>query len=197
MSKGRVTREHILSTAFELASKDGLDSLTIGLLAKASGMSKSGLFAHFNSKENLQVAVLEYAGDYFSLHVIQPARLAEPENIEKKLRLLLTNWLSWNQSFQGSCMFLDARKEGRQGNEIIQTTLDKITRRWLDYLCHQIEKGKQSGELKADLDAWQSVYRLYGIYLSSHLFLSLALETPERDRFWLGIEDLLAEWRAK
>jgi AcrR family transcriptional regulator len=102
MSKGRVTREHILSTAFELASKDGLDSLTIGLLAKASGMSKSGLFAHFNSKENLQVAVLEYAGDYFSLHVIQPARLAEPENIEKKLRLLLTNWLSWNQSFQGN-----------------------------------------------------------------------------------------------
>ncbi|MCW8328586.1 TetR/AcrR family transcriptional regulator [Photobacterium sp. SDRW27] len=195
MSKGRITREHILKTAFDLASKDGLDSLTIGQLAKASGMSKSGLFAHFNSKENLQIAVLEYTGEYFAHRVIQPARLSEPENIEKKLRLLLQNWLDWNQSFQGSCMFLDAWKDGCESNDPVQQALVKMTRRWLDYLCRQVEKAKQNGELKRDLDNWQFVYRLYGVYLSSHLFRSLSLETAEHQRFWLGIDELLHEWR--
>lgn len=195
VNKGRVTREHILSTAFELASRDGLDSLTIGQLAKASGMSKSGLFSHFNSKENLQVAVLEYAGDCFSQRVIQPARLAETQTIEKKLRLLLSNWLNWNKSFQGSCMFLDVWKDGRDPDDIVQINLDKTTRRWLDYLHRQLDKGIENGEFKADLDAWQGVYHLYGIYLSSHLFHSLDLETPERDRFWMGVETLLSQWR--
>ncbi|WP_299018046.1 TetR/AcrR family transcriptional regulator [uncultured Photobacterium sp.] len=190
MSKGRTTREHILKTAFELASKDGLDSLTIGQLAKASGMSKSGLFAHFNSKENLQIAVLEYTGEYFSYRVIQPARQVAPKNIETKLRLLLQNWLDWNQSFQGSCMFLDAWKDSCVSQDPVQQTLTDITRRWLNYLCRQVDKAKQSGEFKAGLDTWQFVYQLYGVYLSSHLFRSLSLETAEHQRFWIGIDTL-------
>lgn len=197
MSKGRITREHILKTAFDLASQDGLDSLTIGQLAKASGMSKSGLFSHFNSKENLQIAVLEYTGEYFAHRVIQPARVAEPESIEKKLRLLLKNWLDWNQSFQGSCMFLDAWKDGSETDDPVQLALVAMTRRWLDYLCRQVEKAKQNGELKPELDTWQFVYRLYGVYLSSHLFRSLSLETAEHQRFWLGIEDLMNESRVQ
>ncbi|RWX55709.1 TetR/AcrR family transcriptional regulator [Photobacterium chitinilyticum] len=197
MSKGRITRDHILQTAFNLASKDGLDSLTIGQLAKASGMSKSGLFSHFNSKENLQIAVLEYTGEYFAHRVIQPARMAEPESIEKKLRLLLQNWLDWNQSFQGSCMFLDAWKDNSDTDNPVQLALLAITRRWLEYLCRQVEKAKQNGELKPELDTWQFVYRLYGVYLSSHLFRSLSLETDEHQRFWLGIEELMNEWRVQ
>ncbi|GAB6260597.1 TetR/AcrR family transcriptional regulator [Photobacterium sp. CCB-ST2H9] len=195
MSKGRVTREHILKTAFDLASKDGLDSLTIGQLAKASGMSKSGLFAHFNSKENLQVSVLQYAGDYFALHVIQPVRRIQFDSVEQKLRSLLSHWLAWNHSFQGRCMFIDAWKERRHGDDSVQLELDIITRRWLDYLCLQVEKGKLSGEFRADLDTWQSVFRLYGAYLSSQLFHSLALEDDESRRFWCEVETVFAEWR--
>ncbi len=75
MSKRQITRDRILGSAFELASEDGLESLTIGSLAKASEMSKSGVFAHFNSRENLQIAVIEYAGERFVERVIQPVRL--------------------------------------------------------------------------------------------------------------------------
>ena len=108
MSKGKVTRDNILSKAFELASENGLESLTIGELAKQCGMSKSGLFAHFNSKDNLQIAVLEYANLIFTQRVIAPAReQSSALRQEQKIRTLLDNWLGWNHSFQGSCMFLD------------------------------------------------------------------------------------------
>ncbi|MDO6705925.1 TetR/AcrR family transcriptional regulator [Photobacterium sp. 1_MG-2023] len=195
MSKGRITREHILTTAFDLASKDGLDSLTIGQLAKASGMSKSGLFAHFNSKENLQVSVLCYAGEYFALRVIQPARIQGFESVEQKLRHLLDRWLDWNHSFQGRCMFIDAWKEGRSTDDPVQQELDILTRRWMDYLCRQVEKGKASGEFQTDLDAWQAVFQLYGAYLSSQLFHSLGLEDESNSRFWQEAEIILARWR--
>lgn len=84
MSKGQNTRHNILTYAFQMASEDGLESLTIGELAKKVGMSKSGLFAHFKSKDNLQVAVLEYANQVFVEKVLAPARLAAPENYETK-----------------------------------------------------------------------------------------------------------------
>ncbi|MGF1684533.1 TetR/AcrR family transcriptional regulator [Photobacterium minamisatsumaniensis] len=195
MNKRQATREHILATAFDVASTDGLDSLTIGQLAKAVGMSKSGVFSHFNSKENLQVAVLEFAGKMFVERVIQPARIDAPDNIEQKLRILLKHWLEWNQSFQGSCMFLDAWKDNVETDSTIQIALQALTRRWLDYLASQIDKAKARNEFKPALDTWQGVYRLYGIYLSSHLFRSLSLETDDHQRFWCGIEEIFTEWR--
>ncbi|MDO6541187.1 TetR/AcrR family transcriptional regulator [Photobacterium sanguinicancri] len=196
MSKKKATREHILATAFEAASTTGLDSLTIGKLATDVGMSKSGLFSHFQSKENLQVAVVEYTGMLFVERVIQPARIAQTENVEHKLRLLFKHWLAWNRSFQGSCMFIDAWKDNAgEADCALQAALQGMTRRWLDYLVHQLEKGKASGEFRVSIDSWQEVYRLYGIYLSSHLFQSLALETDDHQRFWTGIDSLFNEWR--
>ncbi|PSW21893.1 TetR/AcrR family transcriptional regulator [Photobacterium sanctipauli] len=195
MSKRQTTREHILTTAFDVASTEGLDSLTIGQLAKAAGMSKSGVFSHFNSKENLQVAVIEFAGQLFVERVIQPARIEAPDSIEKKLRVLLKHWLEWNQSFQGSCMFLDAWKDKANADSPLQSALQALTRHWLEYLAVQIDKAKSQGEFKPSLDTWQGVYRLYGNYLSCHLFHSLALETDDRQRFWQGIEDMFTEWR--
>ena len=74
MSKGRLTRDNILQTAFEQASQQGLESLTIGSLASACEMSKSGLFAHFQSRDNLQIAVLTHSAEVFRERVIQPVR---------------------------------------------------------------------------------------------------------------------------
>lgn len=195
MSKKEATRLHILNTAFSLASRDGLDSLTIGQLAKASGMSKSGLFAHFNSRENLQIAVLDFAGEQFVERVIQPARMQTPETIEQKLRLLLANWLAWNRSFQGSCMFLDAWTDRGEKEPSMQLRLKEVTKRWLGYLYRQFEQGKQQGEFKPALDSWQCVYQVYGVYLSSHLFQSMELETNDHQRFWHEVDNLIGQWR--
>lgn len=195
MSKGRITRENILSKAFELASENGLESLTIGELAKQCGMSKSGLFAHFNSKDNLQIAVLEHANLIFTQRVIAPARERQSSGIEDKLTQLLDNWLGWNHSFQGSCMFLDAWKE--TGGEALPTqqVLKKTIATWIEYLTIQVAKGIESGEFRRDLDPKQAIYELYGLYLSANLFYSIHGEQASQQHFWLGVKRLMADWK--
>ncbi len=195
MSKGRMTREHILAQAFELASVNGLESLTIGSLAKHCGLSKSGLFAHFNSKQNLQVALLDHAHQVFALRVIEPARELSDQRIELKLKALLENWLSWNDSFQGSCMFLDAWKEMHGELGPAQQGLKKIIATWIDYLVIQIEKGQQQGEFCSQLDARQAAFELYGLYLSAHLFYSIQGKQQSDIHFWQGVERLLTSWK--
>lgn len=195
MSKGRVTKENILSKAFALASENGLESLTIGELAKHCGMSKSGLFAHFNSKDNLQVAVLEYANQVFTQRVIAPARKQSEQTIEKKIHTLLDNWLGWNHSFQGSCMFLDAWKEAGVEPTPTQQKLKKTIATWIEYLRIQIAKGVERQEFRADLDPKQATFELYGLYLSAHLFYSIHGQQASYDHFWNGVERLIVSWK--
>lgn len=195
MSKGRVTKENILSKAFALASENGLESLTIGELAKHCGMSKSGLFAHFNSKDNLQVAVLEYANQVFTQRVIAPAREQSEQTIEKKIHTLLDNWLGWNHSFQGSCMFLDAWKEAGVEPTPTQQKLKKTIATWIEYLRIQIAKGVERQEFRADLDPKQATFELYGLYLSAHLFYSIHGQQASYEHFWNGVERLIVSWK--
>ncbi len=195
MSKGRITRENILVKAFELASENGLESLTIGELAKQCGMSKSGLFAHFNSKENLQISVVGYANEVFISRVIAPARELGDDNIESKLRSILDNWLGWNHSFQGSCMFLDAWKESAKTDCPLQQQLKQTISSWVQYLQIQIGKGVSSGQFRSDLDTDQAAYELYGLYLSAHLFYSIYGQEQSYQHFWQGVSDLLSRWK--
>jgi AcrR family transcriptional regulator len=195
MSKGRVTRDNILIKAFELASENGLESLTIGELAKQCGMSKSGLFAHFNSKDNLQIAVLEHANQVFTERVIVPARLLGDADIESKIKSLLDNWLGWNHSFQGSCMFLDAWKETCIDQSPTQKVLKKTIATWIEYLSIQITKGVTSNQFRADLDPKQATFELYGLYLSAHLFYSIHGEQASYDHFWSGVNRLIESWK--
>ncbi|MFA0413020.1 TetR/AcrR family transcriptional regulator [Vibrio renipiscarius] len=195
MSKGRITREAILTTAFELASKNGLESLTIGELAKQCSMSKSGLFAHFNSKENLQIGVIEHANDVFVQRVIVPARHIGDDDIERKLSSLLDNWLGWNHSFQGSCMFLDAWKEASSSDTPLQNRLKKTIRHWIDYLEIQVAKGVEKGEFKPHLVPRQATFELYGLYLSAHLFYTIHGEEVSQHHFWQGVERLMSDWK--
>lgn len=197
MSKGRLTREAILAKAFELASKNGLESLTIGELAKQCSMSKSGLFAHFNSKENLQLSVLGYANQVFAERVIEPARSLGDEDIIDKFKALLDHWLGWNHSFQGSCMFLDAWKEtAGSGQTPIQQQLKATILKWIDYLIIQLRKGRDNQQFRADLDCEQAAFELYGLYLCAHLFYSLRGEQASQAHFWQGVDRLLGDWTA-
>lgn len=195
MSKGKVTRENILAKAFKLASENGLESLTIGELAKQCGMSKSGLFAHFNSKENLQISVVSFANEVFIERVIAPARELGDEDIESKLRSILDNWLGWNHSFQGSCMFLDAWKESAKTECPLQQKLKQTISSWVQYLQIQIGKGVNSGQFRSDLDTYQAAYELYGLYLSAHLFYSIYGQEQSYQHFWQGVSDLLSRWK--
>ncbi|WP_423840813.1 TetR/AcrR family transcriptional regulator [Vibrio mytili] len=195
MKKGKVTKELILQRAFQIASEQGLESLTIGELAKQCGMSKSGLFAHFNSKLNLQLSVLEYANQVFTERVIAPVRELGDDNIEHKIRGLLDNWMTWNHSFQGSCMFLDAWNDSAADDCLLQTALRKSIDTWLHYLEIQVIKGKENQEFSEDLEASQAIFDLYGLYLSAHVFYSIKGEQASQKLFWQGIENLFARWK--
>ena len=111
MSKGESTRERIIERAFLLAGRDGLNGLSLGSLSDALNMSKSGLFAHFGSKEELQVAVLKHAADTFTEQVIKPA-LKAPRGLPR-LEAMFNHWLEWGIDFKmfGGCFFPQASAE--------------------------------------------------------------------------------------
>jgi len=102
-TKGEDTRSQILAAAVQQASRCGFESLTIGTLAEKTGMSKSGLFAHFGSKQDLQLAALDEAARMFTEQVFMPA-LKAPRGV-KRLKALLENWITWPQraSLPGGC----------------------------------------------------------------------------------------------
>ena len=95
MKKGDLRRQAILEAGLKMASSVGLEAVTIGGLAKATGMSKSGLFAHFQSKENLQMEILAFAGQVFADHVVVPA-LAAPAGVVR-IKTLVDNWVAWTE----------------------------------------------------------------------------------------------------
>ena len=106
-------------------------------------MSKSGLFAHFQSRDNLQIAVLTYSAEVFRERVIQPVRQQQHQTQQEKLIALLQAWLAWNQSFAGRCMFLDAWTSAQEGE--VQQAARQLVRFWLDYLARQVVQGQARG----------------------------------------------------
>src|SRR5437870_5094211 len=108
MSKGEVTRQRILDNAFRLAARDGLGGVSLGALADDIGLSKSGLFAHFRSKEDLQLEMLHTAAALFVENVMAPA-FRKPRGVPR-LRAMFDNWIQWS-SQQGGCIFVTASVE--------------------------------------------------------------------------------------
>ena len=160
LSKGERTRHGILDTAAALASEHGLESLSIGGLAAATGMSKSGLFAHFGSKEELQLATVEYAAQVFTAEVIEPARAA-PRGIAR-IWALLDGFLTYveREVFAGGCFFgtTSAEFKNRPG-AVRDGIVDKLGS-WQSYLAHAVEQAQEAGELDAAADPRRLAFEL-------------------------------------
>jgi AcrR family transcriptional regulator len=161
--KGHRTRETILAHALALATKVGFEGLTIGRLATDLRMSKSGLFAHFRSKEALQVAVLESAARRFTEEVIKPA-LTAPRG-EPRVRTLFGRWFEWELSgpLPGGCPFVQATFELDERPGPARDYLVRTQRDWLDTLANVARTGIQEGHFRPDLDCEQFAYDLDGI----------------------------------
>jgi AcrR family transcriptional regulator len=160
MGKGEETRRDILGSALALASQVGLEGLSIGLLAAEVGMSKSGLFAHFESKERLQLAVLEEANQRFVELVLAPA-LRAPRGTPR-LIALFERWLSWaEQDFMpGGCIFMSAASELDDRPGAVRDLLVSSQRDWQDTLAEAVRIAKREGHFRRDLDEQQLVYEL-------------------------------------
>lgn len=183
MRKGEETRQAILDEAIQVASQDGLRGLTIGQLAAHIEMSKSGLFAHFKSKESLQLEVLEHARQRFIDSVMRPA-LAAPRG-RTRLDTLFDHWLTWtNDELNGGCIFVAAASELDDRPGPVRDALVRSERDWLDSIATIAGTAVAEGEFRSDVDVEQFAYELHGIMLSHHHASRLLRDerAPERAR---------------
>lgn len=158
IQKGRQTRHAILQLAMQTASAEGLEGLSLGRLAAEIGMSKSGLFAHFRSKEDLQLAVIDAARALFIQEVILPAEAAA--HGVRRLGRLVETWLSYAQRnvFRGGCFFFAASLEFDNRPGPVRDRIRELMTQWLKLLESEIRRAKERGEIRPDADEGQLAF---------------------------------------
>ena len=173
-TKGARTREEILRAAADIASVDGLEGLSIGRLAAEFGMSKSGLFAHFGSKESLQLATIEEARHRYIKEVIEPA-LSSRAGITR-LHALCQTFLSYIERsvFPGGCFFASAMAEfDAKGPSLARDRIVEYQEEWMTTLERAADGARAKGELRADSDSRQLAFELEGALLSANWYFHL------------------------
>lgn len=164
--KGAATREAILERAYALACVHGLEGLTIGTLAEQVGMSKSGVFAHFGSREDLQLAVLDLAAELFGGHVLIPA--LRMQRGLTRLRAIIAGWFDWLRQNADGCAIIGAAIEydGKPGR--LRDRVVALLARWRSDTTRAIAMAIESGELDAETDAEQMSFEIFAIALALH-----------------------------
>jgi AcrR family transcriptional regulator len=195
--KGERTRGAILDGALKLASELGLEGLTLGRLADELDLSKSGLFAHFASKENLQVQTLDRAAERFTEVVVRPA-IATPAG-EKRLRVLFERWLEWPRRVPqpGGCIFMAAAAELDDRPGPARDRLVELQRQWRATLARAVKRAQETGDFRRDLDPEQLAFELQGIGLAWHESGRLLRDPRALERARTAFERLLAGARAR
>ena len=181
MGKGAQTREKILDAAFRLAARDGLEGLSLSQLAGQLGVSKSGLFAHFRSKEDLQLETLKAGAARFEEAVVRPAFL-EPRGLPR-LRRLFDNWVRWSKdpSLPGGCLLMAAATEFDDREGPVRDYLVAVERQLLASLAHSARIAVEEGHFSRDLDCDQFAFELNAIVLGFN-YVRRLLRDPKAER---------------
>jgi AcrR family transcriptional regulator len=192
MRKGETTRREILEHATGLASRIGLEGLTIGRLADDLELSKSGLFAHFRSKEALQVQVIEHAAARFTDVVVRPALAAARG--APRLRALFERWGRWTKESRmaGGCLFVQAAVELDDQPGPARDLLVNQQRAWLDCIATVVRTGVDERQFQPAVDPAQVAQEVYGIMLGWHHAARLLRDPKAEARARAAFEALLA-----
>jgi AcrR family transcriptional regulator len=193
-TKGERTRATILDEALRIVSKAGLDGLTIGTLADATGMSKSGLFAHFGSREDLLLAVLAHGQAEFTEVVFQPA-MAKPRGLPR-LRAMFVNWLDWTESAElpGGCPMIGGASEYDDKPGPVRDLLAGGQRAWIETLKRAVRQAVEEGQLARDTDPEQIAFEIFGIALVVHHHRRLLGYRKARERALVALDALLERY---
>ena len=191
--KRAATRETILEHAYALACHDGLEGLSIGSLAADVGMSKSGVFAHFGSREELQLAVLDSGAQRFMASVLEPA-LKQPRGLPR-LRAIVARWFDWAQRFRSGCVLLSAASEydGRDG--ALHDAVVAQQAGWRAHLQKAIGQAVEQGHLRADTDGAQLAFEIYALLLALHHDSGLFGHDAARAHASAAFERLWRSWQ--
>ena len=178
LTKAETTRELILESAVSAVSEVGFEGLSLGDLAKRVGMSKSGLFAHFASKDELELEILKTAARHFVETVVAPA-LKAPRG-EPRVRALFENWFRWSSdnALPGGCVFIAAASELDDRPGALREYLVGSQRDWLATLAYAAKIAVDEGHFRPELDVDGFAHDLYAILLAYHHFHRL-LKDPQ------------------
>jgi len=165
--KGLLTKSVILQAALEIASKSGLEGITIGHLADSVGMSKSGVFAHFGSREELQIEVIRKYYEHFSQIVFVPA-LSKAKGLPR-LQHMIDAWLKMSVGKDtSSCFFIAGAAEFDDRSGIVRDELVRSVQDWRSALLRAIKESIAAGHLKKTITPQEMLFQLYSIVLGAH-----------------------------
>lgn len=195
MAKGLDTKTTILEIALEQVRRFGFESLSIGELAKLVGMSKSGLFSHFKSKELLQVTILDYAAENFILKVIKPG--LKLERGLPRLEGIVQNWLKWSSNHKhGGCPMTAASVEFDDRPGIVRDATKKHLTALVSSITRSITLAVEEGHFKADTDCNKVAFELYSHILGLHLYQRLLSIKDSKKMFEQSVTELFNRQKA-
>jgi AcrR family transcriptional regulator len=176
LQKGQQTKAAIVDAALSLATQIGLEGLSIGALAEVAGMSKSGVFAHFGSREELQISVVREYHARFEQEVFYPA-LAEPRGLPR-LRAIFANWMQRTSvEIDSGCIYISGAVEFDDRPGPVRDALAGSVRTWHAAMKRAISIARQEGHLRADVNEDQMLFEIHGLILALH-YEARFLQTP-------------------
>lgn len=194
MKKSDSKKNNILKVAFDLSSRFGLESLSIGKLADSVGMSKSGLFGHFKSKEKLQIMVLDYAASNFTVKVITPS-FKEPRGI-CRLNHMISNWQLWcSQWLPGGCPILSAIIEFGDKPGPVQNHVKKYYADLVNTFKKAIVIAQEENQIRQDVDKDQLVYEIFSSVAGYQLFHKITSELDSQSMAQKSYKNILANYK--
>jgi len=191
--KGRQTRAVILDAALGLASQIGLEGLSIGALAEVTGMSKSGVFAHFGSREELQISVIREYHTRFEDEVFKPG-LKSPRGLPR-LRALFDRWLKRvSVEIDSGCIYISGAVEFDDRPGPVRDALVTMVRTWQGALGRAIRAAVAEGHLRADTDAEQLLFEVHGLILALHHDARFLRHAGAEQRARAAFERVVSHW---
>ncbi len=188
--KGDQTRAAIVETALEMASRDGLEGLTIGTLAEQMRMSKSGVFAHFGSREDLQLAVLKEYVSRFVDEVLRPA--VKKQRGLPRLEAILDRWVAFlARELTRGCIMIAGAVEYDDRPGPLREAMVSIITGWKAEVQTAIRQAVAEGHLKSSVDVPQMVFEIYGLMLAMHQDARLLRSADSAKRARAGLRRLL------
>ena len=193
LQKGVNTKQSIVDAALSLASQMGLEGLSIGALADVCKMSKSGVFAHFGSREELQISVIREYYARFASEVFAPA-LDQPRGLPR-VQAMFDNWMKRVAvEVQSGCIFISGAVEFDDRTGPVRDALASSVKTWLTAMFRAVVQAKEEGQLKADTDESQMAFEIHGLILALHYEARFLKNPASTQRAIKGFENILARY---
>jgi AcrR family transcriptional regulator len=193
--KGQQTKAAIVDAALGLATQIGLEGLSIGAVAEVAHMSKSGVFAHFGSREELQLSVIREYHDRFEAEVFAPI-LAAPRGLPR-LRMLFANWTQRTSAeIDSGCLYISGAAELDDRPGPVRDALARSVKTWLAAVNRTVAQAREEGHLAADIDAEQMVFEIHGLILALQYDARFLRSSKSLKRTLQGFENILLRFGA-